>query len=203
MYNTAHGGYWRYQSWGEPAALNGIVHYVYASRDTGNGDPGNVFYIRSTDGGLTFSAPLMLNTDGDPTKAQWQPNLSVSDSGTLLAVWYDERNGGDCTPGSNTPCYQMWARKSLDNGANWLPDYAFSDVVSPLPAQPDPFIVESYVGDYDYGSALAVKHLSSWVDGRVAVGGSQQQDAFTDRELMVQHRHQLQRQQQHLQLRQE
>jgi hypothetical protein len=178
------GGYWRHQSWGQPAALNGIVHYVYGSRDTGNGDPGNVFYIRSTDGGVTFSAPLMLNTDGDPTKAQWQANLSVSDSGTLLAVWYDERNGGNCTPGSNTPCYQMWARKSLDNGATWLPDDAFSDVVSPLPAQDDPFIITEYVGDYDYGSALPVKHLTSWVDGRVAVGGSQQQDAFTDRDLV-------------------
>ena len=42
------------------------------------GDPGNVFYIRSTDGGVTFSAPFMLNTNTDPTKAQWQPNLSVT-----------------------------------------------------------------------------------------------------------------------------
>ncbi len=28
------------------------------------------------------------------------------------------------------PCYRMWARKSNDNGATWLPDDAFSDVVS-------------------------------------------------------------------------
>jgi hypothetical protein len=184
MYTSPAPGYWRHMGWGQPAALNGNVHYVYGAQDTGNGDPGNVFYIRSTDGGATFSAPFMLNTNVDPTKAQWQANLSISDSGTLLAVWYDERNGGNCTAGSNTPCYQMWARKSLDNGANWLPDDTFSDVVSPLPAQPDPSIVDSYVGDYDYGSAIAIKHVTSWVDGRVAVSGTQQQDAFTDRDLV-------------------
>ena len=49
----------------------------------------------------------------------------------------------------------MWSRKSNDNGVTWLPDDSFSDVVSPLPAQPDPGIVAIYVGDYDYGSAIA------------------------------------------------
>src|SRR5438270_6006927 len=104
--------YWRHMGWGEPAALNGVVHYVYAARNTGNGDPGNVFYIRSTDKGQTFSAPFMLNSNTDPLKAQWEPNLSVSPSGTVFAVWYDERDGGGastCTPGVNTPCYRMYA----------------------------------------------------------------------------------------------
>jgi hypothetical protein len=67
----------------------------------------------------------------------------------------------------------------------WLQDDTFSDVVSPLPAQPDPGIVSYYVSDYDYGSALATKHLSSWVDGRVPINGIYQQDAFTDSELVA------------------
>jgi len=78
----------------------------------------------------------------------------------------------------------MYARRSNDNGVTWLPDDTFSDVVSPLPAQPDPGIVPDYVSDYDYASALATKHLSSWVDGRVPINGTYQQDAFTDRELI-------------------
>jgi hypothetical protein len=78
----------------------------------------------------------------------------------------------------------MWSRKSNDNGASWLADDAFSDVVSPLPAQPDPGIQPTYAGDYDYGSALPTKHVTSWVDGRLAISGSSQQDAFTDRELV-------------------
>ena len=184
---TAAPAYWRHMGWGEPAAYNGVVHYVYAARNPGNGDPGNVFYIRSTDSGVTFSAPFQLNSDTDPLKAQWEPSLSVSPSGTLFAVWYDERDGGGastCIAGSNSPCYRMYARRSNDNGLTWLPDDAFSDVVSPLPAQPDPGIVSYYVSDYDYASALATKHLASWVDGRVPINGTYQQDAFTDQELV-------------------
>ena len=82
MYHDT-GGYWRHMGWGQPAALNGMVHYVYDSRNTGNGDPANVFYIRSIDNGSTFSAPLKLNTD-TTTSAQWQPNLSVA---AMAAFW--------------------------------------------------------------------------------------------------------------------
>jgi hypothetical protein len=183
MYSSP--AYWRHQGWGEPAALNNVVSYVYDSRNTGNGDPANVFYIRSTDSGVTFSAPLQLNTDVDATKAQWQPNLSVSPSGTLLATWYDEtpRTAASCQPSSPaTPCYQMYSRKSLDNGLTWLAPMPLSDVASPLPLQGDPGIQVTYAGDYDYGSAILAKHNTSWVDGRVAIAGASQQDAFTDAE---------------------
>ena len=76
----------------------------------------------------------------------------------------------------------MWSRKSTDNGVTWLPDDSLSDVASPLPAQPDSDVQAVYAGDYDYGTAIASKHLTSWVDGRVAVSGQSQQDAFTDKE---------------------
>jgi hypothetical protein len=179
--------YWRHMGWGEPAAYNHVVHYVYAARNPSSGDPGNVFYIRSTDSGVTFSAPFQLNSDTDPTKAQWEPSLSVSSSGTLFAVWYDERDGGGastCIAGTNSSCYRMYARRSNDNGLTWLPDDAFSDTVSPLPAQPEPGIVPTYASDYDYASAVATKHLASWVDARVPINGTYQPDAFTDRELV-------------------
>jgi len=177
--------YWRHMGWGEPAAFNGVISYVYDGANTGNGDPADVFYIRSTDNGVTFSAPLQLNTDTDHTKAQWQPNLSASGGGTLLATWYDEtpRVAASCQPSSpSTPCYQMYSRKSNDNGLTWLAPDTLSDVASPLPLQNDPGIQPTYVGDYDYGSAILTKHLTSWVDGRNPIGGSSQQDAYTDKE---------------------
>ena len=69
--------FWRDLGWGQPAAFNHVVSLVYAQKD--GSDPGNVYYIRSTDSGVTFSAPFELNCNTDATKAQWQPNLSVSD----------------------------------------------------------------------------------------------------------------------------
>jgi hypothetical protein len=177
--------YWRHMGWGQPAAHNQVVHYVYSAA---NGtDPGNVFYIRSTDRGVTFSAPLQLNSNMDPTKAQWEPSLSVSPSGTLLATWYDEapRTAISCQPSSpSTLCYQMHSRRSNDNGLTWLPEDTLSDVASPLPLQPDPGIQAAYAGDYDYGSATAARHVTAWADGRVIIDGVSQQDAVTDRELV-------------------
>ena len=55
MYSSP--AYWRHMGWGEPAAFNHVVSLVYAQA-TMAGDPGNVFYIRSTDSGVTFSAPV-------------------------------------------------------------------------------------------------------------------------------------------------
>src|SRR4029079_12743263 len=54
------GGYWRHEGWGEPAAYNRVVHLVYAQQGAAS-DPGDVYYIRSTDRGVTFSAPFKLN----------------------------------------------------------------------------------------------------------------------------------------------
>ena len=66
----------------------------------------------------------------------------------------------------------MHSRKSPDNGVTWLADETTSDVVSPLPLQSDPGIQPTYAGDYDYGSAILTKHVTSWTDGRVAIGGA-------------------------------
>ena len=177
------GGYWRHEGWGEPAAYNNVVHLVYAQHGTGS-DAGDVYYIRSSDGGVTFGAPFKLNSDST-TRPQWQPNISVSPTGTLLATWYDARESTTCTKGNPAvPCYRMWSRKSNDNGLTWLPDDTLSDVVSPLPGQSDGNIQPTYAGDYDYGTALQTKHTTSWTDGRVTIGGASQQDTFTDRELV-------------------
>jgi hypothetical protein len=68
----------------------------------------------------------------------------------------------------------MWGRKSTDNGVSWLADMSFSDVISPLPDQPDPGIVTTYAGDFDYASSVLNQHLHALVDGRVSISGSSQ-----------------------------
>src|SRR5206468_3139972 len=81
--------FWRHEGWGQVSALNDVVHLDYAQKGAG-ADPGDVFYIRSTDGGVTFGSPVKLNTD-TTTRPQWQPNISVSPGGTVFAMWYDGR----------------------------------------------------------------------------------------------------------------
>ena len=141
---------------GSACGLNGVVHYVYASSTAPAADPGDVYYIRSTDSGVTFSAPFKLNTD-TTTRPQWQPNLSVSPAGTLFAVWYDARESANCQKGNPAvPCYQNVGAQVHRQRRDLARRHERSrDVVTPLPGQPDPGIIAEYAGDYDYGSALA------------------------------------------------
>jgi hypothetical protein len=174
-------GDWRHMGWGQPAVQATVVNYVYDQHGAST-DPADVYVIRSTDNGVTFGTPKKLNSD-TTTKANWQPNLSVAADGTLVAVWYDEREAtATCVKGDETiPCYRMYAAKSTDTGVTWTADAPFSEVVSPLPGQPDSGIIAEYAGDYDYSYFAGSHHLHTWCDGRVPVNSASQQDVFFGR----------------------
>ena len=72
--------YWRHMGWGDiGVGPNNVVHYAYATHGTGS-DKGDIYYVRSTDNGATWSAPLRLDGDGG-TRGQWQPSLAVTPGG--------------------------------------------------------------------------------------------------------------------------
>src|SRR5439155_21024488 len=181
---------WRHTGWGQPAASGNVVSLDYAACGTnvvcsGAIDHGDVYYIRSTDAGVTWETPVKLNTDTG-TAMQWQPSLTATQGGALFASWYDQRevNGGadlDCTVGSSSQnCYRRWGRVSFDNGATWQPDDMVGRALSPLPAQPDGSVQSTYEGDYDYHSSLGTTAIGGWTDGRVIISGNSQQDVFVN-----------------------
>src|SRR5262249_45741249 len=181
---------WRHMGWGEPAANSNVVSLTYAACGqnvacSGATDHGDVYYIRSTDAGLTWGAPIKLNTDSG-TAMQWQPSLTTTQSGMLFASWYDERevNGGadlDCTVGSSSQnWYRRWGRGSYDNGATWQPDDMVGRALSPLAAQPDGAVQPTYEGDYDYHSSYQNTAIGGWTDGRTIISGASQQDVFVN-----------------------
>ena len=177
MYSTPVAGYWHEMGWGEPAVgPASVVHYAYCGAGTG-GDPGDILYVRSTDNGFTWSTPLKLNTDAT-ARAQWGPSLSVNRQGNVFVSWYDERN-------TTTDSLERYGRSSLDNGATWGSEMAVSDVVFPKPLQTDASVQNTYVGIYhrsafsNDGTGSVAYH--TWTDGRVAIGGSPQEDVFFDR----------------------
>jgi FG-GAP-like repeat len=162
---------WRHMGWGQPGVgPGGVVHYAFAGKGAG-ADTGDIFYTRSTDNGVTWSSPIKLNQDIG-TQAQWMPSLSVTASGEVFAYWYDRRN---TTDGVN---YEIFGRRSTDNGVSFQPDAAVSTVLIPQPLQPDTLVQACYAGDYNYSTAFGNTHYAAWTDGRVSVAGNPQQDVF-------------------------
>ena len=171
MYNSP-GTLWRHMGWGDiGVGPNNVVHYAYASHGTGS-DKGDIYYVRSTDNGATWSAPLRLDGDGG-ARGQWQPSLAVTPAGDVFVSWYDQRNTANND-------LQRFGRLSTDNGATWQAPAAVSDTISPLPLQPDPNIQSCYTGDYDRSFGVNGTIHTTWVDGRVLINGAAQQDVFYD-----------------------
>ncbi len=76
---------------------NGSSHgnvYVLASVERiSNGDPGDVMFSKSTDGGLTWLAtPKRINDDAGSASFQWFGTMSVAPNGRIDAIWLDTRN---------------------------------------------------------------------------------------------------------------
>ncbi len=68
---------------------DGTVHVVWEDYRNNNWD---IYYASSTDGGLSYSANLLVTT---VNSTDWQnnPSVDVDSSGTVHVVWEDDRDG--------------------------------------------------------------------------------------------------------------
>ncbi len=178
---------WRHMGWGEPAVgPNKVIHYAYAGKGQASGDNGDIYYVRSTDNGVTWSTPIKLNDDtGGSFKTQWMPSVSVNYNPAIpipqtkvTISWYDRRSATSaCNAVTDSGCsYERYAIQSPDNGVTWGANFAVSDGLIPEPAQNDQFVQSCYAGDYDYSTAFGQNAYVTWTDGRVSVGGVQVQN---------------------------
>ena len=88
--------------------------YVFASVDPVGVDNQDVNFIRSTDGGQTWSAPIRINTDASDRNAyQWFAMQGVTPNSRIDAVWYDTR--GSLQPAIS----QLYYAYSWDGGLTW------------------------------------------------------------------------------------
>jgi hypothetical protein len=136
---------------------NGTYHLVYAAVSPAQTvDRSDIFYVRSTDGGATFSAPVRLNDDATET-SQWSPAIAVAADGRIAVHWWDRRN--DPVNDSLTDVYMT---VSADGGATFGKNIRVTDhnwVFGPSE-------LGSYHGDYDgMAGDAGIFHLS-WSDER-------------------------------------
>src|SRR5437867_5056081 len=99
----------------------------------------DVMFVRSTDGGLSFSAPRRINDDPvNPSKWHWFGTLSVAPNGRIDSVWYDTRNAANNTDS------QLFYSFSTDGGLTWAANVAVSNSFNPFEGYPN----QSKIGDY-------------------------------------------------------
>ena len=98
----------------DPNPSGGAVYVVYA--DQPNKTAGaEVEFIRSTNGGASFSTPVVINDKS--TGQQFFPALTVDSSGWLHASWFDTRNSP-----TSTAKYDIYATYSKTGGASFAPN---------------------------------------------------------------------------------
>ena len=112
--------------------------YVLASVQTPS-DPMDVHFIRSTDGGQTWSAPVRVNDDPTGNRAfQWFGSMSVSPGGRIDASWNDTRGSADSTVSA------LYYAFSNDGGVTW----SANEQASPTWRSTIGFPNQSKIGDY-------------------------------------------------------
>ncbi|MCK6456590.1 MAG: hypothetical protein L6Q92_08690 [Phycisphaerae bacterium] len=113
--------------------------YMLCSVDPPGPDPLDVMFVRSIDGGLTFSTPVRVNDDpAAATNWNWFGTMSVAPNGRIDVVWNDTRND----PTVNTS--ELRYTSSSDGGQTWAASVPLSPPFNHFVGYPQ----QNKIGDY-------------------------------------------------------
>ena len=144
-----------------PAGLGGQMYvgvnpccdevYLLASVVPFAGDPMDVYFARSIDGGVSWSPPIRVNDDA-LGNWQWFGTMSVAPDGRIDAVWNDTRN----TVQVNMS--ELFYAFSVDGGVTWSPNQAIGPVWDSHLGWPQ----QDKIGDYYELASDAVGAHLAW-----------------------------------------
>jgi hypothetical protein len=125
--------------------------YVLTSLDPTGADPQDVHFVRSTDGGATWSQPVRVNDTTAAGTWQWFGTLGIAPSGRLDVVWCDTAASGQLN------LSEIRYSFSADAGLSWSPSVPITQIFDSQVGWPN----QRKIGDYyqlvsdDVGASLA------------------------------------------------
>ncbi len=124
---------------------NGTLYVVWSDGRFSGGAHDDVALSRSTDGGLTWSAPVKVNQTPSGAAA-FTPSVHVAADGTVAVTYYDFRNNTSA-PGVPTDYWLVHCHSTTDctNPANW----AETHVAGPFDIETAPVSRGFFLGDYE------------------------------------------------------
>src|SRR5262249_53983015 len=134
---------------------HGNIYLTYYSAHLGGGTGADALFMRSTDGGSTWSTPSRINDD-DSSAPQWYPTVDVDTSGNVHSFFYDRRdNTGTVT--------DLYYARSTDGGLTWEPNVPVTDTAFTMTtfAEGSPAW-----GDYINATTDGKTALVAYADGR-------------------------------------
>jgi hypothetical protein len=120
-----------------------LVYMVYAADPDGPGvgDEGDIYFVKSTDGGASWSTtPVRVNHDDPTQNDNFEPWMSVKPDGRIDVVWYDRRND----PGD--ALWDVYMATSTDAGATFSPNFRVTQKSFATP--PCPAVSGAWMGEY-------------------------------------------------------
>ena len=143
--------------------------YMLASVVPNGQSTTEVMFARSTDGGLTFSAPVRVNDDTNhQSKWHWFGTLSVAPTGRIDVVWYDTRNA------ANNIDSQLFYSSSTDGGLTWAPNVEVSSSFNPQAGFPQNDKIGDYITIVSDATGGNVAYAATFNVNPDAVGGHEQ-----------------------------
>ena len=120
-------------------STNNNIYMLASVLPTGANNGTDVMFVRSTNGGQSFSAPHRINDDPiNHNKWHWFGTLSVAPNGRIDSVWLDTRNAANNTDS------QLFYSYSTDGGNTWSANVAVSNPFNPFEGYPN----QNKIGDY-------------------------------------------------------
>ncbi|HHH49784.1 MAG TPA: T9SS type A sorting domain-containing protein, partial [Saprospiraceae bacterium] len=134
---------------------NGITNKASSGLD--------IYFTKSTDGGDSWTTPIILNDDNEPTSHQFYPSLHVNEQGVLIVSWYDRR---DDLNNIQTHYYMTY---STDGGKSFESNFAVSSSASDFNSIGDKNGGFG-IGEYTQVIASSAYAIPVWSDGRTNDG---------------------------------